>query len=133
MTTTKMYEWRDLFVLLLRGSSQNMVCQLHKSLYGFKQSMSMVWPLLNCYTKFNLIHSEVDHSVFHPHSPKGNFISLSVDDIEITANDQNELSASSNTSLTTSKVKLGSFETCLSIEVAQSKNVSIISKRKSCS
>jgi len=37
-------------------------------------AMSMVWLLLDRCTKANLIHSEIDHSVFRPHSHKGSFI-----------------------------------------------------------
>ena len=71
-----------------------LVCKLHRSLYGLKQS-PRAWfgKLSHVVRMFGLKRSEADHSVFYCHtSPeKCVYLIVYVDDIVITGNDTTKI------------------------------------------
>ena len=72
-----------------------MVCKLHRSLYGLKQSPRAWFGKFNSIVqKFGLRRNEADHSVFYKHtSPrKCVYLIVYVDDIVITGNDTTGIS-----------------------------------------
>jgi hypothetical protein len=67
-----------------------MLCRLHRSFYGLKQS-PRAWfgRFSTAVQQFGLIRSEADHSVFYRHSVQGCiYLIVYVDDIVITGSDQ---------------------------------------------
>ncbi|XP_070040519.1 uncharacterized protein [Nicotiana tomentosiformis] len=74
-----------------QGESRGLVCHLHRSLYGLKQSPRAWFDKFSTVIhEFGMTRSEVDHSVFYQHSASSFYIYLVayVDDIVITGNDQ---------------------------------------------
>ena len=111
-----------------------MVCKLHRSLYGLKQS-PRAWfgKFSSIVQKFGLKHSEADHSVFYCHSSLGKCVYsiVYVDDIVITGNDVVGISQLKEYLCRHFQTKdLGSLKYFLGIEVAQSKDGVVISQRK---
>ena len=69
-----------------------LVCRLHRSLYGLKQSPRVWFSHFSFVVQeFGMFRSTADHSVFYYHISSGQFIYLIVyvDDIIITGSDQN--------------------------------------------
>ena len=55
-----------------QGESSNMVCRLHRSLYGLKQSPRAWFGRFSAVVQqFGMVRSEADHSVFYRHSVQG--------------------------------------------------------------
>lgn len=67
-----------------------MVCRLHMSLYGLKESPRVWFGRFNLVVQqFGMVHSEADHSIFYRHSAQGCiYIIVYVDDIAINGSDQ---------------------------------------------
>ena len=82
-----------LFVFCSSGLSQressSLVCHLHKSLYGLKQSSRVSFGRFSTVVQqFGMIRSEANHYVFHCHTARGSiYLIVYVDDIVITSND----------------------------------------------
>jgi len=111
-----------------------MVCKLHRSLYGLKQS-PRAWfgKFSSIVQRFGLRRSEADHSVFYSHASPGKcgYLIVYVDDIVITRNDIVEISQLKEHLCRHFQTKdLGSLKYFLGIEVAQSKDGVVISQRK---
>jgi len=111
-----------------------MVCKLHRSLYGLKQS-PRAWfgKFSSIVQKFGLRRSEADHSVFYKHtSPrKCVYLIVYVDDIVITGNDTAGISHLQEHLCRHFQTKdFGSLKYFLGTEVAQSKDGVVISQRK---
>ena len=72
------------------GESSSLVCRLHRSLYGLKQS-PRAWfgKFSTVLQEFGMTRSGADHSMFYRHSAPGRCIYLVVyvNDIVITGND----------------------------------------------
>lgn len=117
----------------LRRQGENLVCRLHKSLYGLKQA-SRQW-----FAKFSIaiqaagfVQSKADYSLF-THRKGKSFTSLLiyVDDILITGNDVNAISALKQFLHNHFRIKdLGNLKYFLGIEVSRSKKGISISQRK---
>ena len=76
----------------VHGSS-GLVCHLHCSLYGSKQS-PRAWfrRFRNAIKQFDMIHYEADHYVFFCHSsPSCIYLVVYVDNIVITSNDEADI------------------------------------------
>nr|CAN63638.1 hypothetical protein VITISV_038690 [Vitis vinifera] len=60
--------WSNHLVLLLQEES-SLVCKLHRSLYGLKQS-PRAWfgRFSSAVQEFGMLRSEADHSVFYHHN-----------------------------------------------------------------
>ncbi|KAK2410134.1 putative mitochondrial protein [Trifolium repens] len=116
-----------------QGESSNMVCRLHRSLYGLKQS-PRAWfgRFSTTVQQFGLIRSEADHSVFYRHSAQGCiYLIVYVDDIVITGSDQQGILQLKQYLSNQFQTKdLGKLRYFLGIEVAQSKDGIVISQRK---
>ncbi|KAK2377577.1 putative mitochondrial protein [Trifolium repens] len=116
-----------------QGESSNMVCRLHRSLYGLKQS-PRAWfgRFSTAVQQFGLIRSEADHSVFYRHSVQGCiYLIVYVDDIVITGSDQQGILQLKQYLSNQFQTKdLGKLRYFLGIEVAQSKDGIVISQRK---
>ena len=71
-------------------AESSLVCRLHRSLYGLKQS-PRVWfgRFSSVVQEFVMLRSAADHSVFYRHNSSGQCIYLTVyvDDIVITGSD----------------------------------------------
>ena len=70
--------------------SSNMVCRLHRSLYGLKQSPRAWFDRFSTVVQqFGMVCSEADHSVFYRHSVQECiYFIVYVDDIVITGSDE---------------------------------------------
>ncbi|KAK2437071.1 putative mitochondrial protein [Trifolium repens] len=116
-----------------QGESSNMVCRLHRSLYGLKQS-PRAWfgRFSTAVQQFGLIRSEADHSIFYRHSVQGCiYLIVYVDDIVITGSDQQGILKLKQYLSNQFQTKdLGKLRYFLGIEVAQSKDGIVISQRK---
>ena len=78
---------------IAQGES-GLVCRLHRSLYGLKQSPQAWFSRFSSgVQEFNMTRSTSNHSVFYHHTSLGQFIHLIVyvDDIVITDNDQDDI------------------------------------------
>ena len=76
-------------VCVAQGESSGLVCRLHKSLYGLKQS-PRAWfeKFSSVVQQFGMSYSEVHHSVFSRHSSAGCiYLIVYVDDIVLTGSD----------------------------------------------
>ena len=73
-----------------QGESSNMVCRLHKSLYGLKQSPRAWFGRFSTVVQqFGMVRSEAEHSVFYHHSTQWCiYLIVYVDDIVITRSDE---------------------------------------------
>ena len=111
-----------------------LVCKLHCSLYGLKQS-PRVWfsRFSSVVQEFGMIQSAVDHSVFYHHSStrKCIYLIVYVDDIVITGTDQDGTQKLKQHLFNHFQTKyLGKLKYFLGIEVAQSNSRVVISQRK---
>ena len=71
-----------------QGESSGLVCHLHKSLYGLKQS-PRAWfgRFSHAAQQFDMTRSEADHSIFYRHSAQGCiYLIVYVNDIVIRGN-----------------------------------------------
>ena len=118
---------------LLRKGEDNLVCRLHKSLYGLKQA-SRQW-----FSKFSeaiqasgYVQSRVDYSLFTRIQGKSfTALLIYVDDIFITGNDPVSIAAIKKFLRSQFHLKdLGDLKYFLSIEVSSSKNAIFISQLK---
>ena len=112
----------------------DLVCRLHKSLYGLKQS-PRAWfgKFSKIIQQFGMIRCEADHSVFFKCSSLNKYIYLVVyvDDIVITGDDQEGIKELKQHLFKHFQTKdLGRLRYFLGIEVAQSKTGVAISQRK---
>jgi len=116
-----------------QGESSALVCCLHKSLYGLKQS-PRAWfgKFSKVVQQFCMTRSEADHSVFYRHSSVGCiYLVVYVDDIVITGSDQHGILQVKQHLCQYFQTKdLGKLRYFLGIEVAQSNNGIVISQRK---
>ena len=110
-----------------------MVCRLHKSLYGLKQS-PRAWfgRFSTVIQQFGMVRSEADHSVFYCHSSQGCiYLIVYVDDIVITGSDhQGIVQVKQHLCHHFQTKDLCKLRYLLGIEVAQSKDGVVISQRK---
>ncbi|GAU27876.1 hypothetical protein TSUD_159700 [Trifolium subterraneum] len=116
-----------------QGESSNMVCRLHRSLYGLKQSPRAWFGRFSTIVQqFGMIRSEADHSVFYRHSVQGCiYLIVYVDDIVITGSDQQGILQLKQYLSNQFQTKdLGKLRYFLGIEVAQSTDGIVISQRK---
>ncbi|KAL5789565.1 hypothetical protein ACOSQ2_004453 [Xanthoceras sorbifolium] len=118
---------------LRRQGEDNLVCRLHKSLYGLKQA-SRQW-----FAKFSeaicsagYVQSRADYSLFTRKQGKSfTTLLIYVDDILITGNDPNSIAATKEFLHSNFRIKeLGNLKYFLGIEVSTSKNGIFISQRK---
>jgi len=111
-----------------------MVCKLHRSLYGLKQSQRAWFGKFSFIVQnFGLRRNERDHSVFYSHtsSRKCIYLIVYVDDIVITGKDIVGISQLKEHLCRRFQTKdLGNLKYFLDIEVAQSKHGVVISQRK---
>ncbi|RVW70673.1 Retrovirus-related Pol polyprotein from transposon RE1 [Vitis vinifera] len=117
----------------LRRQGENLVCHLHKSLYGLKQA-SRQW-----FAKFStaiqaagFVQSKADYSLFTYRKDKSfTALLIYVDDILITGNDVNAIVALKQFLHSHFRIKdLGDLKYFLGIEVSRSKKGISISQRK---
>ncbi|RVW60610.1 Retrovirus-related Pol polyprotein from transposon RE1 [Vitis vinifera] len=117
----------------LRRQEENLVCRLHKSLYGLKQA-SRQW-----FAKFStaiqaagFVQSKVDYSLFTCRKGKSfTTLLIYVDDILITGNEANAIVALKQFLHSHFRIKdLGDLKYFLGIEVSRSKKGISISQRK---
>ena len=110
-----------------------LVCRLHRSLYGLKQSPRAWFDRFSSVVQeFGMLRSTADHSVFYHHNSLGQCIYLVVyvDDIVITQSDQDGIQKLKQHLFTHFQIKdLGKLKYFLGIEIAQSSYV-VISQRK---
>ncbi|RDX80698.1 Copia protein, partial [Mucuna pruriens] len=110
------------------------VCKLHKSLYGLKQSLRAWFGRFSQVVQnFRMTRSETDHSVFYCHSSshKCVYLVVYVDDIVITGNYDMKIFQLKQYLFNHFQTKdLGHLKYFLDIEVAQSKEDIVISQRK---
>ena len=111
-----------------------MICKLHHSLYGLKQSPQAWFSWFSSMVQeFGMIQSIANHSVFYHHTSTGKCIYLivNVDDIVITSNDQNGIQKLKQHLFNHFKTKdLGKLKYFLGIEVTRSNSGVVISQRK---
>ena len=110
-----------------------LVCRLHRSLYGLKQSPRAWFGRFSSVIQdFGMTRCQSDHSVFFQHkNGKCIYLVVYVDDIVITGNDQAGISLLKEHLCTHFQTKdLGKLKYFLGIEVAQSKSGIVISQRK---
>ncbi|KAJ9683174.1 hypothetical protein PVL29_018954 [Vitis rotundifolia] len=111
-----------------------LVCRLHRSLYGLKQS-PRAWfgRFSSVVQEFGMLRSTADHSVFYHHNSLGQSIYLVVyvDDIVITGSDQDGIQKLKQHLFTHFQTKdLGKLKYFLGIEIAQSSSGVVLSQRK---
>ena len=110
-----------------------MVCRLHKSLYGLKQSPRAWFGKFNSVVQqFGMSRNEVDHSVFYHHSSVGCiYLIVYVDDIVLIGSDNLGISLLKQHLCRHFQTKdLEKLRYFLGIEVAQSNSGIVISQRK---
>ena len=112
----------------------NLVCKLHRSLYGLKQSPRAWFSRFSAVVmEFGMARNASDHSVFYKHTSEGQCIYLIVyvDDIVITGNDQDGITHLKAHLFKHFQTKdLGLLRYFLGIEVAQSSSGIVLSQRK---
>ena len=116
-----------------QGESSGLVCRLHKSLYGLKQSPRAWFERFSTVIQeFGMTRCEADHSVFYRHSVVGCiYLIVYVDDIVITGNDHHGITQVKQHLCHHFQTKdLGRLRYFLGIEIAQSKRGIVISQRK---
>ena len=114
-----------------QGETSSLVCRLHRSLYGLKQSLR-AWfgKFSTVIQEFGMTSSGVDHSVFYRHSALSRCIYLVVyvDDIVINDNDQYGITDLKQHLFKHFQTKdLGRLKYFLGIEVAQFSSGIVIS------
>ncbi|RVX15359.1 Retrovirus-related Pol polyprotein from transposon TNT 1-94 [Vitis vinifera] len=111
-----------------------LVCRLHRSLYGLKQSPRAWFSRFSSVVQeFGMLCSTADHSVFYHHNSLGQCIYLVVyvDDIVITGSDQDGIQKLKQHIFTHFQTKdLGKLKYFLGIEIAQSSSGVVLSQRK---
>ncbi|RVW70757.1 Retrovirus-related Pol polyprotein from transposon RE1 [Vitis vinifera] len=112
----------------------SLVCRLHHSLYGLKQS-PRAWfgRFSSVVQEFDMLRSKSDHSVFYHHNSLGQCIYLVVyvDDIVITGSDYDGIQKLKQHLFTHFQTKdLGKLKYFLGIEIAQSSSGVVLSQRK---
>jgi len=115
------------------GESSNMVCRLHKSFYGIKQSPRAWFDRFSTVVQqFGMMRSEADHSIFYRHSAQGCiYLIVYVYDIVIIGSDEQIIHQLKHNLYTQFQTKdLGKLRYFLGIEVAQSKDGLVILQRK---
>jgi len=116
-----------------QGESSGLVCCLHKSLYGLKQSPRAWFGKFSTVVQpFGMTRSEVDHMVFYRHSSVGCiYLIVYVDDIVLTGSDHHGILQVKQHLCQHFQTKdFGKLIYFLGIEVAQSNNGIVISQRK---
>ena len=112
----------------------SLICTLHKSLYGLKQSLRAWFGRFSkVIQQFGIVHSEADHSLFYKHSFSNLYIYLVVyvDDIVITGNDHDGIKGLKQHLFQHFQTKdLGWLRYFLGVEVARSKIGIAISQRR---
>ena len=111
-----------------------LVCRLHRSLYGLKQS-PRAWfgRFSSVVQEFGMLRSTTDHSGFYHHNSSRQCIYLVVyvDDIVITSSDQDGIQKLKQHLFTHFQTKdLGKLKYFLGIETAQSSSGVVLSQRK---
>ncbi|RVW22780.1 Retrovirus-related Pol polyprotein from transposon RE1 [Vitis vinifera] len=123
-----------LCVLGLFVRESGLVCRLHRSLYGLKQSPRAWFSRFSSVVQeFGMLRSTADHSVFYHHNSLGQCIYLVVyvDDIVITGSDQDGIQKLKQHLFTHFQTKdLGKLKYFLGIEIAQSNSGVVLSQRK---
>jgi hypothetical protein len=118
---------------LLRQGEENLVCRLHKSLYGLKQA-SRQWfaKFSEAIRSIGYEQSQADHSLFTKQQGKSfTALLIYVDDILITGNDPISITATKTFLHNLFHLKdLGTVKYFLGIEVSASTNGIFISQRK---
>jgi len=118
---------------LLRQGEENLVCRLHKSLYGLKQA-SRQWfaKFSEAIRSTSYEQSQADHSLFTKQQGKSfTALLIYVDDILITGNDPISITATKTFLHNLFHLKdLGTVKYFLGIEVSASTNGIFISQRK---
>ena len=111
-----------------------LVCRLHRSLYGLKQSPRAWFGLFSSVVQeFGILRNTADHSVFYHHNSSGQCIYLVVyvEDIVITDSDQDGIQKLKQYIFTHFQTKdLGKLKYFLGIEIAQSSSGVVLSQRK---
>jgi hypothetical protein len=117
----------------LRQQGENLVCLLHKSLYGLKQA-SRQWfaKFFTTIQAAGFVQSKADYSLFTCRKGKSfTALLIYVDDILITGNDVNAISTLKQFLHSRFRIKdLGNLKYFLGIEVSRSKKGISISQRK---
>jgi hypothetical protein len=117
----------------LRQQGENLVCRLHKSLYGLKQA-SRQWfaKFFTAIQAAGFVQSKADYSLFTRRKGKSfTALLIYVDDILITGNDVNAISTLKQFLHSRFRIKdLGNLKYFLGIEVSRSKKGISISQRK---
>ncbi|RDX91387.1 Copia protein, partial [Mucuna pruriens] len=110
-----------------------LVCKLHRSLYGLKQSPRAWFGKFSQVQNFGMTRIKADHFVFYCHFffAKCVYLVVYVDDIVTIRNDDTKISQLKQYLFSHFQSKdLGHLKYFLGIEVAQSKEDIVISKRK---
>ncbi|CAL2274238.1 unnamed protein product [Prunus armeniaca] len=117
----------------LRRQGENLVCRLHKSLYGLKQA-SRQWfaKFTEAILAAGFIQSKADYSLFTRKVGKSfTTLLIYVDDILITGNDIDAINSLKSFLHTRFRIKdLGDLKYFLGIEVSRSKKGIYVSQRK---
>ncbi|XP_016647585.1 PREDICTED: uncharacterized mitochondrial protein AtMg00810-like [Prunus mume] len=117
----------------LRRQGENLVCRLHKSLYGLKQA-SRQWfaKFTEAILAAGFIQSKADYSLFTRKDGKSfTALLIYVDDILITGNDIDAINSLKSFLHTHFRIKdLGDLKYFLGIEVSRSKKGIYVSQRK---
>ncbi|CAL2242392.1 unnamed protein product [Prunus armeniaca] len=117
----------------LRRQGENLVCRLHKSLYGLKQA-SRQWfaKFTEAILAAGFIQSKADYSLFTRKVGKSfTALLIYVDDILITGNDIDAINSLKSFLHTRFRIKdLGDLKYFLGIEVSRSKKGIYVSQRK---
>ncbi|RVW12366.1 Retrovirus-related Pol polyprotein from transposon RE1 [Vitis vinifera] len=121
-------------VAKIASGESGLVCRLHCSLYGLKQSPRAWFSRFSSVVQeFGMFRNTADHSVFYHHNSLGQCIYLVVyvDDIVITGSDQNDIQKLKQHLFTHFQTKdLGKLKYFLGIQIAQSSFGVVLSQRK---
>lgn len=107
---------------LAQGKSDNLICKLHKDLYGLKQSPSAEFEgFSSVLQQFGMLQSWANYSIFYKHFSDGHNIYLVVydDGIVITWDNHEDFNTSNNICFVTCKPRiLDDYYYFIEIEVA---------------
>ena len=119
--------------LVVQGES-GLVCKLHRSLYGLRQSPRAWFGHFGFVVQeFDMTRSTSNHSIFYHHTSLGQCIYpiVYVDDIVITCSDQEGIRKLKQHLFSHFQIKdFGKLKYFLGIEKAQSNSSMVISQRK---